>query len=1328
MFWAVAVLLVVGVVVLTDAGTTAVDTKPQLYLNPDAVLRASLSAWQGVPALGQRSYESGLLLPALVATPLHAVGLPAWLVMRTVRVVLVLLGMAGAWWLARHLVGGSWGPRVAAVVQGVHPYALVAGATLPVLWPSALLPWMLGCLVFAVRSRRSWPAWTGAAALAVWAMGGQNAGSVVLLQLAVTVPVVLWWAASTGAGGWRRPVAVVTTLGAAVLVLSASWLVPGLAATGSGAAVVAQTETGASISAVSSWSEVVRGLGLWPLYGTDGTTPWVQPHVALVTVPAVVVAGFALLAGSWWALARADRRPLRLALGLVAVAGVVMVGSHPWEDPPPLGLLWQGALEAVPALGALRTTNKAGAGLVVGVALLAALVVEAARRPARRAALVAGVAAVAVLPLWTGGLFVSTADVPGYWTAAVRATDERGPRLWLLPGQANSAYTWTDERPDDVPQGLYDEREVLVRTTVANSTPEGASLLAGLDRRLQEGTLPPKALAAVSRYLGVGTLVARGDVDTAGLGGADPARVAGAVAASEGVTPGPTFGRPVAAGAPPPVSVFRVTDPVGPVTAMDLGSLVTVVGDGAAVPDLAQLGLLDGSQPFVLAGDLPTAAAPGLLGRSARVVLTDTNLRAQAVPNRLTEDRGPLLAADDGPTRTAGLWDADDQTVRVPRGWSAAATREGSTFRPLPWAAAENAVDGDPSTAWYAGDFGTAVGSELTVTSGTPAAGDLEVTTAALGEAQVGRLTLLVDGVARELRRADDGRFVGSLPRGTRSFTLRVGAVSPAGSPTNVGISEVSVDGDASPAADVTRTPLTLDRLLAATPPAERAALASRPFDVVLARRLGAALSPVVEEPQLRRVVTLPWEGSFAVRGLFRLGAPLPEAALDEAEGATGAVRATSSSQAFGLPTGRASMALDGDDGTGWQPAEPAVGETWDATFADPVTTSEVTLVQPPDGRQLTEVVLRVDGEDVRARLNPGRTTVELPRRTDVSRLGVTVTGVSEPATGPARLLEVEVGDRRIERTGGSGCLTVATIDGRAVRVRPAAPVTDRAFLGGPCGDPTALSAGAREWAPADGFVPDVVVWSNGPSTAGVAAATPVVDLDNGSPAPGTGTDPGWSGRLPERDRDVVVVAGVGYDPGWHLEVDGRDLGASSLVNGHAAGWVVPAGGPARLDLSFGPQRAATAGLLTSALAVLLAVGLVLSRRRALSADLAESRVAGGLPALPPPTRHHGSSPWWRRLGAAGGWLVLGGLVLGVAGVAAAALGLALRPLGRRLVAVVLTAGWVAVVAAWFVGAADLLGTVTPDLVAATSAAHLLAGGVVLASVVWVVGRDGDAR
>ena len=376
----------------------------------------------------------------------------------------------------------------------------------------------------------SWLAWTVAAGVCTFGMAGQNAGSAVLLQMAVSVPVVLWWSARSSGKGWRRPLAVLGVLTGSVLALSAYWLLPAVLARGAGAAVVAQTESGEAISAVSSWSEVVRGLGLWPLYGTDGTTPWVEPHIPLITVPLVILAGFALLATAWWATATADRMRLRLAIGLTSVAALVMVGSHPVGRPTATGCGVAGRpgagsrprAAADDEQGRCSTRGRGrpalGPGCRHGSTSATTRLGDRDGRPRRRAS---GVDRRAVRQ------HRRCTRVLGAGSAG------HGRRGLARCGSSRARPTprtcGATARPDDIVQGLYEEREAMVRTTVANTTPQGASLLAGLDRRLQEGNLPPRALAAVSRYLGVGSLVVRGDVDNASVGGADPAVVAGAV-------------------------------------------------------------------------------------------------------------------------------------------------------------------------------------------------------------------------------------------------------------------------------------------------------------------------------------------------------------------------------------------------------------------------------------------------------------------------------------------------------------------------------------------------------------------------------------------------------------------------------------------------------------------------------------------------------------------------------------------------------------------------------------------------------------------------------
>ncbi len=1342
-YWIVVLFLVVIITLATDTGSVAVDTKPQLYLNPDAAVRSALSAWQTVPALGQRSYEVGLLLPAALTDAWHTVGVPAWLIMRLVRIGLVLLGVAGAVQMGREVLGEeSRASRLAARVGGLvyllHPYVLVSGATLPVVWPWALLPWVAWAVMRGVRCGRTvW--WGLVAALLIGAMGGQNAGSVVVIQLAVALPVVAVVTAVQCGRGLRPAIVTLSVTGVFSVLLSAYWLLPSLAARSAGTAVVAQSESGASIAAVSSWSEAIRGLGLWTLYGRSSDGPWVPAHVALLTTPFVILAGFGLVAAVWGALAVAPRERLRLPVTLVVVAVAVMVGAHPWENPSPLGRVWVHLLEVVPALGVFRTTNKAGAALVLGVALLATVLVAWARHRVVVAVGVVTVALVAVVPAWTGSLFVSHADVPGYWRQAVASTDQPGARLWLLPGQTSAAYTWTDPRPDDVVQGLYGAREVFVRTMVANSSPGGASLLAGLDRRLHEGTLPAAALASVARYLGVSDVALRNDLDLAPDGGGAPDLLAVGVSGSQGLTPRATFGEASADTAGRrPVELFHVDGATSGPSVVSRSALVVLVGDGSAVPDLAQLGYLDGRVPFVYASDLGGDRATALLTGSDRIMLTDTNRRRELVGNRLTEDYGPVVHSDTDVVTTA-LGGSRDQTVRVGRGWDATASREGSLFRTVAWGAAENAVDGDVGTSWFAGDYGSAVGQRLHIAFPTATGGSLEVRTGGLSGAAITELELHTSETTTSLVQTGDGSFQGEIPPGTTAVDLVVRAVDPARQ-GNVGISEVLVAGSPSPEADSLRLPVTLSDAVASA----RAAgtpLAPRPVDVVLTRQLGSTVAPRVDEQTLIRDVELPWPQRFTVRGVMRLASPMPESVLDDMEGADGSVRASSSSQAFGLPTVRASMAIDGDEGTGWMPAEPALGARWTMEADASYRTDRIRLLQPQTGRQLLSVSVRVNDDIVvRSRMRPGATTVRLPGVVDVSRVEVTVLGVSSPATEPAKLLEVDVGGAQVDRPrrDDPGCVVMGQLDGQDVRMRPTSQVAGRSVIATDCEPGRDLSAGTHRWQGVAAWTPDTVVWgadgqSPTPPVTPVVLSTEQVDL------PGQGSAPSWEGRLTPTADESVLVSGAGYDQGWRASISGTDLGAPLLVNGWSAGWVVPKGVGGVVTIEYEPQRTVWIGLLLSlVVAMLSCVALWMARRPGrLGLVGLEIRVPRSRRAPPPPDEDSGSAT--RRVGPAlptvgaalsgvGGasaWALLGLVVGGLWGMAGAVLGLLLRLVPPRVAAALLVAGWVGVALAWFVWVGPLLGSVTPELVSQTGVASVLSLMVCLASLVWVWARTG---
>ncbi len=1320
-FWIVFGLVLVAVVVGTRPGSLEVDTKPQIYLNPLAALEASFSAWQTTPALGQGSFQVGLAPVAAAVAALQALGLEPWLSMRVLRLALMLVAAWGAWALGREVVsdqegGGRWGPRVAALAYVVHPYVVAAGATLPVLWPYALLPWQLLCVVKGMRSGR-WLVWGVAFGLATMAMTGQNAGAVPALQL-VAFPVVLVWATRRYRRGLRAPLAFTAVAGVVSLALSAFWILPSLSAIGSGSTIVGQSESPEAIAGTSSFSEVIRGLGLWPLYGRSGGAPWVPEQTGFLTHPVVVVAGFALPLLSWVLLRRVPLWRAQLPISLVAVAAVVMVGVHPFGSPSPAGQLWRNALEQVPALGVLRTTNKAGAVLVLGLALALACGTVAGRRPRPRAAVVLGVLLVATLPGWSGGLFISSANVPEYWKEASRDLDAGDGRVWLLPGEDSAAYRWSDPRPDDVGQGLL-SRESLVRTTVANSSPQGANLLAALDRRLQEGTLPPAALAPMARYLGVSTLLVRNDLDWSRAGGAAPLSVTSQVTGSQGIVENRTYGQPDAQsqGEPQLVS-FDVQEPQPAAALVSARGSLVVAGDGAALPTLAQLGYLAAQPQFRYASDLTPDRLVSLAASGARVLLTDTNRREARVAGRVTEDHGPLLRATEPVTSTWALGAAAHQSVRSSDGWTATSAREGSVFRVLPWASADNAVDGDPSTAWFAGDYGAAVGQVLDVDfNGMVGPGELVVHTVGLAGAAVTAVSVSTDGEERETTAGESGSFAVTLPEAVTRVQIRVEAVRP-GSDGNVGISEITVAGQSSPGADAVRTPSGLGAMVRDLSPAQRATVAAAATDVVLSRVGGPVTSAWSEETNLTRDVALPWDNSVRIRGVFSLPETMPEVALDRVAGDRSDIRVTSSSQAFGLPTLRASMAFDGDSGTGWSPAEPAAGQWWQVELARPQEISEVVVSQPATGRQVERVAVWVDGTRVtESRLDPGRNVITLDEPVRAKSVRLVVEAASEPASAPLRVLEVGVGGASVRRTSKqTSCFTAATLDGEPVRLRPAAPVTTRAFIAVDCAqEPRPLGEGLHEWRPSAEWVADTVVWED----AGAAAeATPPVGLSVTPDRWG----PGWNAELPATEGESTLSAGVGYDRNWHLTLDGRDLGRPELVDGYAAGWTIPAGGPRQVALTYSPQRSVWVGIAISAVALAAsALLLALAAAKRSSARPSPGRHA----AADAPASGLASRPRVARLRSWSGvvvWPLLGVFAAGWVGAAAAVAGLVALRRSRTAAWWLALLLWAALPVAWFWQVLPVFGQVTPDLVARTTVAHAVAAAALVVSVIWAFG------
>jgi arabinofuranan 3-O-arabinosyltransferase len=1331
------------VLLLNKAGVLAPDIKPEIYMAPWREAEALSRAWRESPKLGEPNFNVGLFPVAALVGVIQQFGFGADLSMRLLRFALLLLG---GWGASRFysLVAGSRASRVGGITVAVlyvaTPYMVTAGDFLAIVLPAAMLPWMaLFLLKAAVRGGWRYPA---AAALAFAAMSGMNVAVIPLIQL-LCLPALLWFAHSGLGASWRMVLTATAKWALLAGLLSAYWLVPSLAALGAGSHVTQFSESLDGIADPSSFGEVVRGLGLWPLYGQDVDGPWQPGFVSYLNNPLIVVASYfapILLVVSALVVRGAARR---LALLLVVPAAVLMVGGHTADNPSPFGrsLLW--CFENVPGAAAFRTTNKVGAVLLLGLALLGGLAISGLVRRARRVAprpVIASVAAAGVVlatwPAWTGGLYSLPLPVPDHWYEATRALDQ-GPadrRVWFVPGVAQPQYTWSEDRPDDLNNALL-ARPSFVRVTLPESSPYGASLLAAVDTQLQEGSLPNGTLSAAARYLGVGDVLVRNDVRWDKAGGARPLDVAFDVGFDPGFEFRGAYGKPGEGlvrtpDQPalelqlPPLQRYEVRNGRDLVRTENAHGLVLVDGDGWALPSLVLAGLLPSQPPFLFTGASDDHDLAQALGPQTRLVLTDTNRRREVVPNRLTGAYGPLVSAHTDPGPTIALEGPDDQTVLRVEGGEVTATLDRPLFGVNPSTSAENAFDGDPMTGWTFGDFSRAQGQSVSVRAPRPLRVDrIDLDVPPTTGQRIARLRVQADDLSREVSVPPDGRVsVGFPGRSAQRLTITVTGVEGEGD-NPVSIAEVDVPG--LQVRRVARLPVSTARAMQALTGPARTRLGQTPTDIVLSRVFGKAEPDDDEEARLDRDFTSPDARQYRVYGLVRPDRGAQDDLLDTLQGVTGDVVATSSSRAFGATTVRASRAFDGDRNTGWVPGRAVDGEWLTASFDKERTLSRVVIEQPEKATAwISEADIFVDGRRVATpKLTRGRVEVPLPRtRGTTVRIQVS----AHEGEGFPILSEVDLDGARMRsdsKAAAKRCVTIGTIDDDPVRVRLVGGVDgegQRLIAG--C-EPLRFGSGDHRLRSLPGWTTDSLVLRDSSGEAALPGAQgPDVTVDRKSSS-------SYRVAADSATSPYLLVVGQNLNQGWRATMDGEPLGPPVVVDGYAMGWWVRDLGRHVFDVEYAPQGVSDIAMASSGGALLLASGLLLLPGRPPGAPA--SPTPAPTPAPTTAGQRGGGTRRYRRVRVWGGWfaLVLGcgvfaalpGLVAG----AAVALWCLLRPPAPRTLLRLSVVAMALAPVAWVLGNISRWGEISPQLVLENPAPSVL---VVLSLVLVVVGswRDAD--
>ena len=1209
-----------------DPGRLVPDTVPDLYEAPGRLLRADLSSWQSDPFLGAPGLQVGRVPVDAVMALVRAAGASPWVSLRLLHSVLLVLGALGAARLYRELAprGGSAAGRItAAAVYTVNPYVVVGASTLPTLLPYVLLPWLLVAVTESARSARRWR-WAAVCALVFFGMSGIQVGVVPLLQL-LALPCLLLYLHWSEGLAWSRLGGALVRCGALCLLVSAYWLVPGLLALGAGSGIAGNTETLEAISGPSSYAEVLRGLGMWTMYGAGPAGPFQPGFLVYLTSLPVVLASTALpvaaLAGA--ALSRVRLRVLGLVL--VVVAAPVMVGLHPYTSPTLFGRALGWGFEHVPGLVAFRTTNKAGGVLMVGTALLVALLAERAlpllRSRGRQAgAALAGavVLAVAAAPAVLGTLYPVHLDLPDYWRDAAAGLDTgpRQGRTLVVPGESQATYRWGYTSSADITTSLL-ERSHVIRQTAPAGSPEAANLLAAIDVPLNESALPPGSLSTLARYLGADSVLVRNDTRWEDLGGARPAAVVAQVAQDSGLVPAAAYGRPgeqtvspagvqdalsqVAERALPPLLQYTVKDAVPVTRAESVAGTVLVDGDATALPSLVETGTLSSRPAVRLMGDLTEQQLREALTASPRLVLTDSNRRRLSNTSRLGSSTGPTLTAQERPERTRALYDDPDrQSVRVLSGLAAlTSTSSGSEFAPVPYGGPALALDGDPLSGWTTGDYGTAIGQALRLRLAAPARVDTVVLRPlATLPVRLTRVRLQVGDVVRDVA-LQVGRDTVVPVGAAAAQDVGVTVLGTEGEGTNaVGLAELRLPGH--PLSTSVRLPLTTGRLVAGLDAAGRQRLATTPVDVLLTRAQGdPGLGVDDEERRLDRDFTLPQARTYLPSGALRLTPAAGEQEVDRLVGVDPAYTATSTSHYGDEPRSRASSAFDGDRSTAWVPGAGVVGESVTVQFPRRRLREVVVHQDSPVGGLVdlaTRVRVETDGAPpVSARLTAGATRIRLPR-VPTGQLRLVVTDRARRGAF-VRITDVDVAGVRLAPSPARAartCSEVALLDGRPLQVHPGG-TTGQLLAGSPVpllpctSRPLALAAGEHTLRSASSWLVDRLQLAD-TRPAPAQQPPPLLSVRQASAT-------SYTVRAPAAGGPWYLVLGQAHDARWRATADGRDLGPPIVLDAWSTGWRVDDPRAQEISVDYRPQ-AVTRGAITVSALALLGCGWALYRRR----------------------------------------------------------------------------------------------------------------------------------
>jgi arabinofuranan 3-O-arabinosyltransferase len=886
----------------SQPGRYAADSRLEYVTEPQQFLARHAYLWDDARSMGKPTSHFSPVVAAF-QTAVGWLGAPPWVIERLTHALFLSIAATGVLVLMRAV----W-PRVTIAHAAAAFVFTFSPFTSQFLTPSglflayALTPWFMWITVRGLRDGDPWR-WAAAFALALAAFGALNAPSLgyALLPAAVTAICIAVFEQRSAGRLWRwvwRSALLGTLVCSAALVVL--WFQrPELAVN------LRTTELPEAIARTSSWFESWRGLGSWLTY--FGRAPEVIPYL---TEPLVILASFVAPVVAVLALLVVDRRHRVWFGSILLVSLVLMVGGHPNDDPSPFGRLLMGAFDQSTTARGFRATYKAGAGLMVAVALLVGAAVVAIERraspgsipsgrplarsvsgPSRRQpfirllmAPIGGALVLASFPFWTGRLYAERetyGDIPQYWEEAfdhLRTVEQPG-RVLVLPGGSRQRHRWGYVN-DSVFDG-FSPLSPLINRLLPPATAESADLVAVLDEYSASSGYIEGTIGPILGRIGVQWIVVVNDLDWQQMGAPRPSAYDG-LRSDPGLDLVESFGEPgVNTTAPSdpfavllgedrlaPVELYRVVGARSPEPRLEAAPPLLVAGAGDAWPALSATGLL-GGPPVAYTGAADDPVLRDLVASGADVVVTDGNRRRATQVANGRQWQSPTLALTEphrrDPDDLFGRTSSQSVATYADAAWITA-TRYGSALtayeiesRPA------NALDGIPRTAWMLKGPGDLVGQSITIelaepvtvtrVSVEPVAEDpnqrrlaaLDVTT---------RSSARVETVTRvSLDEPSGGRSeVTVAAAGATSIEVTIAAVDGDENLTAAGISEIAFETPDGPLdlREFVRTPEDL-AVRAAVDTVLYELLAERPPRYELRRRIGIGADD--EETELRREI-----------------------------------------------------------------------------------------------------------------------------------------------------------------------------------------------------------------------------------------------------------------------------------------------------------------------------------------------------------------------------------------------------------------------------------------------------------------------------------------